>query len=178
MPPVVSFVGWHNSGKTTLTRQVVAHLIAMGYRVAVIKSTKESGIVVDQPGTDTALYKDTGADAVALLAPDQLIIQRRPPALELVELVPLLFSDMDIVIAEGFKQAALVPKIEVRRDAQAPWIYQQVAGVVAVATDLPVNDVSGLRCFGLTQSRELAVFITQRYLPDRSTMCSLPPQED
>ena len=178
MPPVVSFVGWHNSGKTTLTRQVVAHLIAMGHRVAVIKSTKEIGIAVDQPGTDTALYKATGADAVALLAPDQLIIQRRPLELELIELVPLLFSDVDIVIAEGFKKASLVPKIEVRHDAQAPWIYQQVAGVVAVATDLPVNDVSGLRCFGLTQSRELAVFITQRYLPDRSTMCSLPPQED
>lgn len=177
MPPVVSFVGWHNSGKTTLTRQVVNHLIDMGYRVAVIKSTKESGIVVDQPGTDTALYKATGADAVALLAPDQLIIQRRPPTLELIELVPLLFPDVDIVLAEGFKQASLVPKIEVRRDARAPWIYQQVTGVVAVATDLPVNDVSGLRCFGLTQSRELAVFIARRYLPDRFAMLSSPPQE-
>ena len=164
MPPVISFVGWHNSGKTTLSRQVVAHLKAMGYRVGVIKSTKETGIVVDQPGTDTALYKATGADAVALLAPDQLIIQRRPPALELVSLVPLLFADMDIVIAEGFKQAAQVAKIEVRRDAEAPWIHQQVAGVIAMASDLPLGHGHGLHCFGLAQSRELADFIVHRFL--------------
>lgn len=176
MPPVVSFVGWHNSGKTTLTRQVVVHLKTMGYRVAVIKSTKETGIAVDQPGTDTALYKATGADAVALLAPDQLIIQRRPPALELIDLVPLLFPDVDIVIAEGFKQAARIPKIEVRRDPQAPWLHRQVAGVVAVASDLPVSEASGLHHFVLAQSRELAAFIVRCYLPDPAPLAS-PPGE-
>lgn len=164
MPPVVSFVGWHNSGKTTLTRQVVAHLKTMGYRVGVIKSTKETGITVDQPGTDTALYKATGADAVALLAPDQLIIQRLPPQMELIDLVPLLFADMDIVIAEGFKQAHQVAKIEVRRDAGAMWIHQQVDGVVAVASDLPMGDLAGLHCFGLKQSKELADFIRRHFL--------------
>ena len=164
MPPVVSFVGWHNSGKTTLTRQVVAHLKAMGYQVGVIKSTKETGIAVDQPGTDTALYKATGADAVALLAPDQLVMQRRPPQLDLIHLVPLLFADMDIVIAEGFKQSAQVAKIEVRRDAEAPWIHQQVDGVIAVASDLPLGDLAGLHCFSLKQSKELADFIRRHFL--------------
>ena len=176
MPPVISFVGWHNSGKTTLSRQVVAHLKAMGYRVGVIKSTKETGIVVDQPGTDTALYKATGADAVALLAPDQLIIQRRPPALGLVSLVPLLFADMDIVIAEGFKQATQVAKIEVRRDAEAPWIHQQVDGVVAVASDLPLGDLAGLNCFGLEQSRDLADFIIRRFLAPAKGILPLPQE--
>lgn len=177
MPPVVSFVGWHNSGKTTLTRQVVAHLKSMGFRVAVIKSTKETGIAVDQPGTDTALYKATGADVVALLAPDQLIIQRRSTAMGLIDLVPLLFPDVDIVIAEGFKQAAHIPKIEVRRDAQSPWIYQQVEGVVAMATDLPDSGTGELYRFGLAQSRELAIFIAKRYLPDQTASLSTPPQE-
>ncbi len=49
MPPVISFIGWHNSGKTTLARQVVALLKAKGYVVAVIKSTKERGIAFDGP---------------------------------------------------------------------------------------------------------------------------------
>lgn len=177
MPPVVSFVGWHNSGKTTLSRQVVAHLKAMGYRVGVIKSTKETGIVVDQPGTDTALYKATGADAVALLAPDQLIIQRRPPALELASLVPLLFADMDIVIAEGFKQAVQVAKIEVRRDAEAPWIHQQVAGVIAVASDLPLGYAHGLHCFGLEHSRQVADFIVHRFLTKPPPFTPSPQEE-
>src|SRR5665647_1729786 len=69
MPPVISFIGWHNSGKTTLTSQVVAQLKDRGYTVAVIKSTKETGIEIDQPQTDTAAYRKVGADSVALLAP-------------------------------------------------------------------------------------------------------------
>jgi molybdopterin-guanine dinucleotide biosynthesis protein B len=161
MPPIVSFIGWHNSGKTTLTKQVVAQLKSRGYLVAVIKSTKETGIAVDQPGTDTALYKSIGADAIALLAPDQLIIQRKPPQMELVALAQFLFPEVDIVIAEGFKQASQVPKIEVRRDPEAPLIFQTVAGVVAIASDLPV---SGLKQFGLDQSREIADYIQAQYL--------------
>ena len=161
MPPVISFVGWHNSGKTTLTRQVVGHLKDKGYTVAVIKSTKETGIVFDQPGTDTALYKQTGADAIALLAPDQLIIQRKPLGMELFELAHFLFPDVDIVIAEGFKRAARIPKIEVRRDPEAPWIHQQVTGVIAVASDRPVT---GFKQFGLDQPDQIATFLEQKYL--------------
>jgi molybdopterin-guanine dinucleotide biosynthesis protein B len=161
MPPVISFVGWHNSGKTTLTRQVVGHLKAKGYMVAVIKSTKELGIAFDQPGTDTALYKQSGADAIALLAPDQLIIQRKPSRMELFELSQLLFPDADIIIAEGFKRAAQVPKIEVRRDPDAPWIHQQVSGVIAVASDFPVI---GLKQFALDQPFAIATFIETEYL--------------
>lgn len=161
MPPIISFIGWHNSGKTTLCRQVVAHLKARGYLVAVIKSTKETGIAVDQPGTDTALYRKSGADAIALLAPDQLIIHRKPPRMELAALSQLLFPEVDIVIAEGFKQAAHIPKIEVHRDPETPWIHQTVAGVIAVASDLPVT---GPRRFGLNQGSEIADYIEAEFL--------------
>jgi molybdopterin-guanine dinucleotide biosynthesis protein B len=163
MPPVISFIGWHNSGKTTLTRQVVAQLKTRGYVVAVIKSTKERGIAFDSPQTDTALYKAAGADGVALSAPDQLVVQSRPPQLALRPLARRLFPEADIVVAEGFKRALDVPKIEVRRDGQAPLLRDQVTGVVATATDLPSSE--GL-CFGLDQAREIADFIeTSLLLP-------------
>lgn len=163
MPPVVSFVGWHNSGKTTLTRKVVALLKAKGYKVAVIKSTKETGIIVDQPGTDTDLYKKSGADAIALLAPDQLIIQRKPVTMELVQLSQMLFPEADIVIAEGFKYAAQVAKIEVRRDPDAPLLWQHVSDVIAVASDLPFLQ-EGVQTFLLDQSQEIANFIEEKFL--------------
>lgn len=158
--PVISFIGWHNSGKTTLARQVVVHLKGLGYRVGVIKSTKERGIVFDRPQSDTALYKTAGADGVALLAPDQLIVQSRPPECDLSSLAQRLFPEADIVIAEGFKYAVNVPKIEVRRDTDAPWLRDRVSGVIAVATDLALAS-EGLR-FGLDQSREIAEFIVSR----------------
>jgi molybdopterin-guanine dinucleotide biosynthesis adapter protein len=162
MPPVISFIGWHNSGKTTLARQVVARLKSKGYIVAVIKSTKESGILFDSPSTDTGLYKAAGADGVALLAPDQLIVQSKPPLLDLPTLARRLFPEADIVIAEGFKHAD-VPKIEVRRDDDAPLLRDLVAGVIAVATDLPMKDEDRL-CFRLDQIREIADLIIARFL--------------
>lgn len=164
MPPVISFIGWHNSGKTTLTSQVVAQLKDRGYTVAVIKSTKETGIEIDQPQTDTAAYRSVGADSVALLAPDQLIIRGKPPAIDLLALAHRYFFDMDIVIAEGFKHAVGVPKIEVRRGTDGPLLRDEVDGVVAVATDRPLAD--GI-VFALDQSREIADFIEGRLLRDR-----------
>ncbi len=169
MVPVIGFIGWHNSGKTTLARQVVAHLKAMGLHVGVIKSTKETGIVVDRPHTDTDLYKEAGADGVALLAPDQLIVQCRPPGLALPALAERLFPEADLVVAEGFKHAADVAKIEVRRDAKSPLLRDLVPNVIAVATDLPL---CGGVLFRLDQSREIADWLATQFLKVR-----LPPSD-
>lgn len=54
-----------------------------------------------------------------------------------------------------------MPKIEVRRDPDAPLLRDQVEGVIALATDLPAG--SG-RCFHLNQSGEIADFIETRFL--------------
>ena len=117
MPFVLCFIGWHNSGKTTLVSRVVGLLKARGLQVAVIKSTKERGLVAEPPQADTAIHRRAGADAVALVAPDQFLLRTAPPAKDLLALVHRYFSAMDIVLAEGFKQAEGVDKIEVRRDA-------------------------------------------------------------
>lgn len=156
MPMIIGFIGWHNSGKTTLATQVVTRLKNRGYRVAVIKSTKERGIASDPPRSDTARYRQAGADSVALFAPDQLIVHHQPADADLRALARDLFPDADIVIAEGFKQASGIPKIEVRRDGNSPLLRDQVSGVVAVATGRPLAD--GI-CFSLEQHREIADFI-------------------
>ena len=163
MPPVVSFIGWHNSGKTTLTSEVVSRLKDKGYRVAVIKSTKETGIEIDQPRTDTAVYRRVGADSVALWAPDQLIIRSKSPDCSLLALAQIYYADMDIVVAEGFKHAAQVPKIEVKRDGDAPFLRDQVEGVIAVVTDQLLTE--GL-VFRFDQVCEIADCIEARFLHD------------
>lgn len=166
-PLVIAFIGWHNSGKTTLASQVVQRLKAMGYRLAVVKSSKERGLAAEGVQTDTARYRRAGADRVALLTPDQLLIRSQPPGLELRSLVERLFADMDLVIAEGFKFAAGIDKIEVRRDPLSPLLRDQVEGVVAVATDL---ELTGGPVFGLDQAEAIADFIKARFEAHR------PPQ--
>ena len=160
MPPIVSFIGFHDSGKTTLASQVVAHLKERGYRLAVVKSTKERGLVFDQAGTDTAIHRRAGADAVALIAPDQLVMFANPPTIDLKEFAERFFPDMDIVIAEGFKDAQHIAKIEVYA-GHGPRLQDRVPGVIAVVSDEP--DLDG-RCFGRHESKKVADFIVERFL--------------
>lgn len=157
MPPLITFIGWHNSGKTTLASKVVARLKALGFRVGTIKSTKETNIEPENSShTDTAKHWRAGADGVVLAAPDQVFVRYRDCRFDVKNLTSTFFSGMDLVIAEGFKHAVGVPKIEVRRDDQAPLLRDQVDGVIAVATDLADT---GLPVFTLDQVNELTDFI-------------------
>lgn len=164
MAPIITFIGWHDSGKTTLATQVVNHLTALGYRIAVIKSTSEEGIPFDTPGTDTHKHKEAGAVGVMLVAPDQMVMQTGNRQLSLRTLAHRYFPDVDLVVGEGFKTARKIPKIEVLRNLEQS-LREEVQGIVAVATDL--KGVEGDNIFSLDAVSEIARFIEKRYL--RST---------
>lgn len=160
MAAIVSFIGWHDSGKTTLAAQVVSHLKSMGYRVAVVKSSATTGIVFDTPGTDTHIYRRSGADSVMLVTPDQTIFQAGFCNLPLTALAHRFFPDADIVIGEGFKNARQIAKIEVVRDPMQE-LRREVTGVIAVATDLKII---ADHVFRLDEAEEIAQFLEKRFL--------------
>lgn len=164
MSSVVTFIGYHDSGKTTLVSQVVSHLKDLGYRVAVIKSSNEAGVTFDTVGTDTYKHRQAGADSVLFVGPDQMVLQTGPSDHSLVTLAHRYFPDADIVIGEGFKHARKVPKIEVVRNKEQN-LRQEVHGVMAVVTD---QDISGDYVFRLSESLEIAQFIEKRFLGARA----------
>jgi molybdopterin-guanine dinucleotide biosynthesis adapter protein len=164
MPPIVTFIGWHDSGKTTLASQVVHHLKQLGYQVAVIKSTKEIGIAFDTPGTDTHTHRSAGADSVMLVAPDQMVIMTDNRNESLTSLAHRHFPEVDIVIGEGFKKARRVSKIEVFRNSDTKELLRgTVTGVIAVASD---EQISGDHIFRLDEAAGIASFIEKRFLQD------------
>ncbi len=160
MAAIVSFIGWHNSGKTTLATGVVAALKQLGYRVAVIKSSSEQEIEFDTPGTDTFKHKQAGADAVMLVAPDQMVLQTKQQDLSLTTLAHRYFPDADIIVAEGFKQARHIAKLEVVRNPDQQ-LRKEVHGVIAVATDL---EITADYVFRLDEAEEIALFLEKRFL--------------
>lgn len=161
MSSIVTFIGWHDSGKTTLASGVVTELKKIGYRVAVIKSSNDSGIRFDSPGTDTFKHMHAGADGVLLVAPDQIVLQAGKSDLSLRTLAHRYFPDVDIVIGEGFKTERKTAKIEVCRNSDQQ-LRQRVHGVIAVATDL--EGVAGDYIFRLNEAKEIAAFIEKRFL--------------
>ncbi len=163
MAAIISFIGYHNSGKTTLATRVVAHLKAKGLRVGVIKSSSKQGIEFDTPGTDTFKHRQAGADEIMLITPDQMVLQTRPKQLPLAVLAHRYLCEADIVIGEGFKEARQIAKIEVISSPEQN-LRGQVSGVIAVATDL---DISADYVFRLDEAAEIADFIEKRFVQKR-----------
>ncbi|GAB4343425.1 MAG: molybdopterin-guanine dinucleotide biosynthesis protein B [Desulfobulbaceae bacterium] len=163
MIPIVSFIGWQDSGKTTVAHQVVAILKEKGYRVAVIKSTHHTSINFDAEGTDTDTYRNACADSVTLFAPDQMVTISHPPEMKLADIVHRFFHDVDIVICEGFKNERHIKKIEVNRGS-AELLRDQVNNVIALVSG---ENIPGEQpVFHPDNPGEIAAFIEQQYLAE------------
>ena len=119
MPKFLALSGYHNSGKTTVGTYIVAKLSEKGYKVGVIKSTKETTEETDKPGSDTFKYRKAGARQVVLFQRDRmtLFIEDMPKEKdEVFTLFERLFFDYDLVILEGFKEWRDVPKIWLKKN--------------------------------------------------------------
>jgi molybdopterin-guanine dinucleotide biosynthesis protein B len=162
MAGIVAFVGHHNSGKTTFATQVVRELVRRGYRVGVIKSTKEKGVVKDTPGKDSFRYREAGAGAVAVAGGGELFLFKGTEGkVEPEYLAFLEFGDFDIVICEGFK-GFKVPKIEVFRSSlkEEP-LYRKLEGVVGVVSD---EELPGVRWFPIDSPQLVADFLEREFI--------------
>jgi molybdopterin-guanine dinucleotide biosynthesis protein B len=164
MIPILTFIGWHNSGKTTVVREVIRRLRAKGYKIAVIKSTEHKGLNIDIPGSDSYLYRKDGIESLALICPDEIITFQQNTGEDLKHLAFQLFPYVDLVIGEGFKHASGIPKIEVTRadECKEP-LRDSISDVWAVVSDY---EVSFDRVFSINQVAELTDFIEDNFLSD------------
>ncbi len=125
-PPVVSVIGFKDSGKTSVAVGLVGALERRGRRVMVVKHGH--GFDIDTPGTDSWRLRNEGhACRVVLVGPDECVVmgewgpEGEPP---LDEVVRRFVSDAEIVVVEGYKKAA-IPKIEVHRpEAHSEPVYR------------------------------------------------------
>jgi molybdopterin-guanine dinucleotide biosynthesis protein B len=65
-PRIVSFIGWSNSGKTTLITALIAECRRRGLACAAAKCTRHGGDF-EAPGKDSARYREAGAAPVAFV---------------------------------------------------------------------------------------------------------------
>ncbi|TYP56762.1 molybdopterin-guanine dinucleotide biosynthesis protein B [Thermosediminibacter litoriperuensis] len=106
---VTGFVGFSDSGKTTLITWVVRELKKRGIKVGVVKHTPH-GFDVGQK--DTGRFFDAGADAVIASSGKELLkIERCDGEKSLFEILDEL-KDMDVVLVEGYKGAG-IPRVVV-----------------------------------------------------------------
>ncbi|MES2978995.1 MAG: molybdopterin-guanine dinucleotide biosynthesis protein B [Pseudomonadota bacterium] len=140
---VVGFAGYSGSGKTTLVERLIPALKFRGLRVSVVKHAHHK-FDIDQPGKDTYRHREAGAFEVVVASQNRLALMRefeRPAELKVHHLIAELYTGVDWVLVEGFKESDLL-KIEIWRgamqgDASKPARYPDDDFIVAIATDTP-----------------------------------------
>lgn len=150
MTPVVSFVGYSNSGKTTFVVKVIQELKKRGCRVALIKHDGHD-FEMDHEGTDTWKHRQAGADVVCIASNHKFaMIETTPQPLPLDAIIAKI-DQVDLILTEGFKQEQK-PQIEVNRPgAICIGRKEQTIAVVADAVIYP-----GIVHFGFDEVSKVA----------------------
>jgi len=167
MLPIVAIVGKSQSGKTMLVEQLIRELKKRGHRIAALKHS-HCGIEIDHPGKDTWKFTQAGSDTVCISSPDKLaFIKNLNRELKVEEITPILGSEFDLVLAEGFKKSE-IRKIEVHRKELGDDLICSPEELSAIVTDSPTDtliaDGFKLPVFRWSDTAAIADFIEKNFL--------------
>jgi molybdopterin-guanine dinucleotide biosynthesis protein MobB len=145
--PIVSVVGYSNSGKTTYLEKLIPELKTRGYSVCAVKHDVHE-FDIDVPGKDSHRLKAAGAHTTLISSPSRVaVISDVERDMTLSELRDRFIIGVDIIITEGYK-SDIHPKIEVFRDGlrddllcRGDYTLFAVAANVKVETDVPVVSI-------------------------------------
>ena len=158
---VIGFIGYSNTGKTTLIEKLIPIFIARGLVVSTVKNAHH-GFDMDRPGKDSYRYREAGSQQVLIATTERwaLLTEVRQGPASLEQLIAQL-APCDLVLVEGFKSEGLFPRIEVRRSTNSePPIFPHDSNVVAVAADHAVD--TQLPVLDLNDAAKIAAFIVDR----------------
>ncbi|MEY4481820.1 MAG: molybdopterin-guanine dinucleotide biosynthesis protein [Pseudomonadota bacterium] len=117
--PVIGFVAYSGTGKTTLIEKLIKDLTLRSIKVSAIKHTHHH-FDIDRPGKDSYRHREAGAQEILLVSDQRWVLMHElkdtaEPGIQ--EQLGRL-SPCDLVIVEGFKNA-VIPKIELWREDHA-----------------------------------------------------------
>ena len=167
--PVLGFVAWSGTGKTTLLRRLIPLLREQGLRMGVIKHAHHT-FEMDRPGKDSYELRKAGADRVLVGSRQRyalLVEHERQDEPMLADLLPHMQTEgLDLILVEGFKHERF-PKVELHRSALArPLLFPEDDAIIAIATDSALDPAPSLPVLDLNDVPAIADFV-RRYAGSR-----------
>ena len=139
--PVIGFIAYSGTGKTTLLEKLIPELKLRGVRVAMIKHAHHH-FDIDKEGKDSYRLRKAGADQMLIASDNRWALMTETPhsSFSLDTLIKKIDTQLtDLILVEGFKHEAY-DKIELHRDSYShEWIYPHSNHIVAVASDKPTS---------------------------------------
>ena len=155
---IVAVVGFSESGKTRLMTQLIGEFKKRNLRIYAVKRCSH-GFSLDTEGKDTSDFTRAGADGVAMVSPEGWAAFGAPGTADIRGLAGRLFPDADIVLVEGGKEAAGLPRIEVLRAGLSEVLVSRPDELLAVVADFPLPDGLPVPIFKPEETAEICDLI-------------------
>jgi molybdopterin-guanine dinucleotide biosynthesis adapter protein len=157
---VIGIVGASAMRDRDLVDAIILSLRFDGWSVSTIKRAPD-GFDVDQPGKLSYRRREAGCREVLLVGDRRsvLMTEFRDESEPSLEQLAARLLPVDVVIAEGFKDAA-VPTVEVYVAGHREPRWQSDANIVAVVTDDPLE--CAVPCFRTDDTDGLCRFLVAR----------------
>jgi molybdopterin-guanine dinucleotide biosynthesis protein MobB len=167
--PILGFVAYSGTGKTTLLLKIIPLLKAKGLRIGMIKHSHHKKFDIDHPGKDSYRLREAGAEQMLVASRKRwALMVEMEEEFEEPNLEQLLYhleqEKLDLILVEGFKHERY-PKIEVHRPSlERPLIFPEDKAVIAIASDEPLAITSDLPRLDMNQPEEIVAFIEEQIL--------------
>ncbi|SDE29802.1 molybdopterin-guanine dinucleotide biosynthesis protein B [Paenibacillus sp. UNCCL117] len=136
---ILQVVGYKNSGKTTLTCELIKRLKEQGLSVGTVKHDAHR-LELDTEGKDSWLHREAGAEVAAVVSEQSgVTFMTETRTLALDELLDRMTS-VEVVLVEGFKRERY-PKLVLIREPEHLKLLETVTAAAIIATWLPVEQV-------------------------------------
>ena len=165
--PILGFVAYSGTGKTTLLKQLIPLLKKNNTRIGMIKHAHHN-FDIDKPGKDSYELRKAGAEQMLVASKQRWALMVETPGQDEAQLGELLqqldTSKLDLVLIEGFKHVDY-PKIECHRPSQGhDLMCLEDSSIIALATDQKPATNTRILQLDLNNPEEIAQFIQTEIL--------------
>lgn len=164
MLPILGFVAYSGTGKTTLLLKIIPLLKNKGLRIGMVKHTHHKKFDIDHPGKDSYRLRQAGAEQMLVASRKRwaLMVEHNSEFEEpdLEQLLPHLDQKkLDLILVEGFKHEHY-PKIEVHRPSLGhPLFFPEDDSIIAIACDAPLAEIPDLPVLDMNHPEQIVAFI-------------------
>lgn len=153
--PVVSFVAYSGTGKTTFLEKLIPKLKACGLKIAIVKHDGHR-FDIDHEGKDSDRFTKAGADVTGLISSEKAVLMDNRTVDPEAFLKKI--DGVDLILTEGFKHGPW-PKIMLHRKETGKPMPLRPEECLAVISDVDVEDCENV--FPLDDVEKTAEFLLQ-----------------
>ena len=159
-PPVLSIVGFSDSGKTTYLEKLIPALKKKGIKLGVIKHDAHY-FEIDVPGKDSWRLTQAGADIMVISSPAKIaVLEKWEREENLSQITPRFQGKVDLILTEGYKRGGAL-KIEIRRAEKRREPLCEDSELFAVAGDCVSEHESSVPMLPLDDAEPMAELIIE-----------------